>query len=57
MDSSLAVAATVAATVFEAYLEQALLPHPRPGRIVCSSGPRARDEAGSGCHPSEHADV
>ncbi len=31
---SLAVTGTINATVFEAYLEQVLLPHLRPGRIV-----------------------
>ena len=34
MGPSLAVTGTVNTTVFEAYLEQVLLPHLRPGRIV-----------------------
>ena len=34
MGPSLAVTGAVNATVFEAYLEQALLPHLRPGRVV-----------------------
>jgi transposase InsO family protein len=34
MGPSLAVTGAIDATVFEAYLEQALLPHLRPGRIV-----------------------
>lgn len=34
MDPSLTVTGSVNVMVFEAYLEQALLPHLRPGRIV-----------------------